>query len=93
LGRRPAGRPSLVNDLLWLESGPLVLIPVFSRPVNALNLLIQRRSKMPKTKLEIIRPFLAVNSLPDADLLPLLISAHDGVFGNPAVLSNTIAFI
>ena len=44
---------------------------------------------MPKTKLEIIRPFLAVNSLPDADLLPLLISAHGGVFGNPAVFSNT----
>ena len=44
---------------------------------------------MPKTKLEIIRPFLAVNSLPDGDLLPRLISAHDGVFRNPAAFPNT----
>ncbi len=44
---------------------------------------------MPTTKLEIIRPFLAVNYLPDGELLPRLIAAHDGVFGHPALFPNT----
>jgi hypothetical protein len=44
---------------------------------------------MPKTKLEIIRPFLAVNDLPDGDLFHRLISAHDGVFNNNSLYLNT----
>ena len=44
---------------------------------------------MPKTKLEIIKPFLTVNNLPDGELLPRLIAAHDGVFGNPTLFPNT----
>lgn len=44
---------------------------------------------MPKTKLEIIKPFLAVTNLPDGDLLPRLLSAHDGVFGNLTLFPNT----
>ena len=32
---------------------------------------------MPKTKLNIIKPFLAVNNLPDGDVLHRLISVHD----------------
>ena len=44
---------------------------------------------MPKTNLGIIKPFLAVNYLPDAELLPILIAAHDGVFGNPVLFPNT----
>ena len=34
---------------------------------------------MPKTKLNIIKPFLAVNELPDGDVLARLNSAHDGM--------------
>ena len=44
---------------------------------------------MPRTKLEIIKPFLAVKDMPDGDVLHRLISAHDGVFGNPALFPNT----
>jgi hypothetical protein len=44
---------------------------------------------MPKTKLEIIKPFLTVNNLPDGELLPILIGAHDGVFTHPALFPNT----
>ena len=44
---------------------------------------------MPRTKLAIIKAFLGVNFLPDGELLPRLIAAHDGVFGNPALFSNT----
>ena len=44
---------------------------------------------MPRTKLEIIKPFLAVNDMPDGDVLHRLISAHDGVFGHPALFPNT----
>ena len=39
---------------------------------------------MPKTKLNVIKPFLAINSLPDGDVLHRLISVHDGMFNNPA---------
>jgi hypothetical protein len=35
---------------------------------------------MPKTKLQIIKPFLAVSNLPDGDVLHRLISTHDGVY-------------
>ena len=38
---------------------------------------------MPRTKLEIIKPFLAVNDLSDGDVLHRLVSAHDGAFNNP----------
>ena len=44
---------------------------------------------MPRTQLEIIKPFLAVNDLPDSDLLHRLISAHDGVFSNNPAYPNT----
>jgi hypothetical protein len=44
---------------------------------------------MPKTKLEIIKPFLAVNELPDGDVIHRLISAHDGVFNNNPAYTNT----
>jgi len=39
---------------------------------------------MPKTKLNIIKPFLAVNELPDGDVLARLNSAHGGMLNNPA---------
>ena len=42
---------------------------------------------MPRTKLEIIKPFLAVKDMPDGDALHRLISAHDGVFGHPVFLT------
>ncbi len=44
---------------------------------------------MPKTKLEIIKPFLAVTDLPDGDVIHRLISAHDGVFKNNSLYPNT----
>src|SRR2546423_9424212 len=39
---------------------------------------------MPNTKLDVIKPFLAINGLPDGDVLHRLISAHDGILNNPA---------
>src|SRR6267143_4461548 len=39
---------------------------------------------MPKTKLNIIKPLLAVNDLSDGDLLHRLNSVHDGMLNNPA---------
>jgi Fibronectin type III domain len=39
---------------------------------------------MPKTKLNIIKPHLAVNDLSDGDLLQRLNSVHDGMLNNPA---------
>ena len=51
--------------------------------------LIERTITMPKTKLQIIKPFLAVISLPDGDVLHRLISTHDGVFNNPTLFTNT----
>jgi hypothetical protein len=44
---------------------------------------------MSRTTLEIIRPFLAVNYLPDREILPRLIAVHDGVFGHPSLFPNT----
>ncbi len=44
---------------------------------------------MPKTKLAIIKAFLGVNDLPDGELLPRLVAAHDGVFGNPTLFTST----
>src|SRR2546427_5469248 len=44
---------------------------------------------MPRTKLEIIKPFLAVNDLPDGGMLHRVISAHDGVFSNNPAYPNT----
>src|SRR5436853_1014601 len=52
-------------------------------------MLINKGRTMPKTKLEIIKPLLSVNYLPDGELLPRLIAAHDGVFGNPTLFPNT----
>src|ERR1051326_3011666 len=39
---------------------------------------------MPKTKLGIIKPFLAINQLPDGEVLQHLNSVHDGMLNNPA---------
>src|SRR2546428_470523 len=39
---------------------------------------------MPKTKLNIIKPFLAVNQMPDGDVLARLNAVHDGMWNNPA---------
>ena len=39
---------------------------------------------MPKTKLNVIKPFLAITDLPDGDVLHRLISVHDGMLKNPA---------
>jgi len=39
---------------------------------------------MPKTKLNIIKPFLAVTQLPDGDLLSRLNAIYDGMLNNPA---------
>ena len=39
---------------------------------------------MPKTKLKVIKPFLAINDLPDTEVLQRLTSAHDGILNNPA---------
>ena len=39
---------------------------------------------MPKTKLNIIKPFLAINDLPDGDVLHRLTSVHDGIVNNLA---------
>ena len=39
---------------------------------------------MPKTKLNVIKPFLAITDLPDGDVLHRLISVHDGMLNNPA---------
>ena len=39
---------------------------------------------MPKTKLSVIKPFLAITDLPDGDVLHRLISVHDGMLNNPA---------
>jgi Fibronectin type III domain len=39
---------------------------------------------MPKTKLNVIKPFLAINDLPDGDVLHRLTSVHDGMLNNPA---------
>jgi hypothetical protein len=38
---------------------------------------------MPKTKLNVIKPFLAINDLPDGDVLHRLTSVHDGILNNP----------
>jgi len=39
---------------------------------------------MPKTKLNIIKPALAVNQMPDGDLLGRLNAVHNGMLNNPA---------
>lgn len=39
---------------------------------------------MPKTKLDIIKPFLAVNDMTDGDVLGRLNAVHDGMLNNPA---------
>ncbi len=39
---------------------------------------------MPKTKLNVIKPFLAITDLPDGDVLHRLTSVHDGMLNNPA---------
>ena len=39
---------------------------------------------MPKTKQDVIKPFLAINDLPDGDVLHRLTSVHDGMLNNPA---------
>jgi len=39
---------------------------------------------MPKTKLSVIKPFLAINDLSDGDVLQRLTSAHDGMLNNLA---------
>jgi hypothetical protein len=39
---------------------------------------------MPRTKLNIIKPFLAINAMPDAEVLRRLTSVHDGILKNPA---------
>ncbi len=39
---------------------------------------------MPNTKLDVIKPFLAINALPDGDVLRRLTSVHDGILNNPA---------
>ena len=39
---------------------------------------------MPKTKLNIIKPALGVNQMPDGDLLARLNAVHDGMLNNPA---------
>ena len=39
---------------------------------------------MPKTKLNIIKPALAVIDMPDGDLLARLNAVHDGMLNNPA---------
>jgi len=39
---------------------------------------------MPKTKLTVIKPFLAITGLPDGDVLHRLISVHDGMLNNLA---------
>jgi len=46
---------------------------------------------MPKTKLNIIKPALGVNQMPDGDLLARLNAVHDGMLNNPAYPSPPVA--
>jgi hypothetical protein len=48
---------------------------------------------MPKTKLNIIKPFLAVTEMPDGDVLSRLNAAHDGLFNNPAYPNPPVAIV
>src|SRR5437667_12731778 len=45
---------------------------------------------MPKTKLNIIKPALGVNQMPDGDLLARLNAVHDGMLNNPAYPSPPV---
>src|SRR2546428_12845627 len=44
----------------------------------------ERRTTMPKTKLNIIKPALGVTQMPDGDLLARLNAVHEGMLNNPA---------